>query len=583
LAIKMKEVDAVIVGVGWSGGILAAELTKAGMNVVGLERGMARDTETWLDRDELKYAVRHSMMQNVAQETWTLRHNLQENALPWRQLGAFLPGTGLGGSGVHWNGQCWRYHPWDFTEYSSVVERYGKKMIPEGMTIQDWGITYEEMEPYYNTFEYMAGISGKAGNLNGKIIAGGNPFEGPRSHEYPTPPMARSRTIALMEDISNKFGYHPFRGPSANLSTPYTNPDGVGRGPCVYCGFCERFGCEVGAKASAVVTVIPVALKTGKFDLRTNSYVFRINHDGQKATGVSYYDPTGREVEQPAGIVIVTSYVFNNNRLLLLSNMGRPYDPATGEGVVGKNYAYNSGGAGGTAYFDDRDFDPFMGAGALSEVIDDFNADNFNHEGLGFIGGASVSAGNSGARPIQTLPVPPNTPAWGAQWKAAIRQYHNSTFSIGAQGTVAGYRDVFLDLDPNYTDQWGLPIIRMTFNWQENERKMIAYLGEKIAPMVKAAGAKIYTGGPGVVPEYFDPAVYQSTHNTGGTIMGADPATSVVNNYLQMWDFDNVWVVGASNFPQQAGFNPTGTVGALAYRAADGIINHYSKNPGPLV
>jgi gluconate 2-dehydrogenase alpha chain len=579
----MPEVDAVIVGVGWVGGILAAELTKAGMTVVGLERGSSRDTEDsyWLNRDELRNAIRHELMQNPVQETWTLRHNVSEPALPWRQLGSFLPGTGVGGSGIHWGGQSWRYHPWDFTTYSSTVERYGKKMIPEGSTIQDWGITYAELEPYYDQFEYMAGISGQAGNLNGKIIPGGNPFEGPRSRPYPTPPLKNARTLQLFKETTTTLGYHPFPGPAANLSVAYTNPDGIGRGPCVYCGFCAKFGCEVGAKASANVTVLPVALRSGKFDLRTNSYVFKINHDGTKATSVSYYDSTGREFEQPAGIVIVASFVFNNARLLLLSNMGRPYDYTTGEGVVGKNYAYQVG-AGSAAYFDDRNFELFMGAGAQAECIDEYNADNFNHEGLNFIGGSSISASGGAATPISGLPVPPGTPAWGAEWKEAIRKYKNAVFSAGLQGGVLSYKDVFLDLDPNYTDQWGLPLIRMTFDWQQNERNMTAYVGAKAGEIVKATGAKVYTVGT-TLAEHYDPVPYQSTHTTGGTIMGADEATSVVNNYLQMWDFHNVFVISAGNFPQQAGFNPTGTVGALAYRAADGIINHYSKSPGSLV
>ena len=116
-----------------------------------------------------------------SKETWTLRHNLRETALPIRQLGSFLPGTGLGGAGVHWNGQTWRFHPRDFTIRTSTIERYGAAMIPAGMTIQDWGITYDELEPYYQTFEEMAGIAGKAGNLNGKLVPGGNIFEGPRT------------------------------------------------------------------------------------------------------------------------------------------------------------------------------------------------------------------------------------------------------------------------------------------------------------------------------------------------------------------------------------------------------------------
>ena len=144
-----KKTDVVIVGVGWVGGIIAAELTKAGLSVVGLERGHDRSVGDWADdHDELRYAVRYELFQNTANETWTFRHNMQENALPIRQLGAFLPGTGIGGAGVHWNGQTWRYHPSDLTKYSTIVGRYGQSAIPPGMTIQDWGITYDELEPY---------------------------------------------------------------------------------------------------------------------------------------------------------------------------------------------------------------------------------------------------------------------------------------------------------------------------------------------------------------------------------------------------------------------------------------------------
>jgi len=577
-----KEVDAVIIGVGWSGGILAAEMAKAGMKVVGLERGRDRDTSDWLKHfDELRYAIRYEMFQNVAQETWTLRHNLKETALPFRQLGSFLPGMGVGGAGVHWNGQSWRFHPWDFTTRSSSVARYGAKAIPANSTIQDWGITYAQMEPYYDKFEYMAGISGKAGNIKGKIIAGGNTFEGPRAREYPVPPMKMARSLEVFRKAALSLGYHVFPGPSANLPQVYTNPDGVTRAQCAYCGFCERFGCETGAKASPNLTVIPVALKTGNFELRTGANVFQIKHDGKQATSVLYYDAQGQVQEQPARTVILTSYVFNNVRLLLLSKMGTPYDPVTGKGSVGKNYAYQNGGAGAGGFFDDRDFQPWMGAGALAQEIDDFNADNFDHDGLGFLGGGSIASAASGARPIQSLPAPGTTPPWGAAWKAAIKKYKNSSISAGIQGGVFSYRDYFLDLDPTYKDQWGLPLMRITFDWEPNERKFAAYVAPKLKELIQATGAK-HVSARGELPAHYDTVPYQSTHNTGGAIMGSDPSTSVVNSYLQMWDFNNVFVIGACNFPQNGGFNPTGTVGALSYRAADGIVNKYRKNPGPL-
>jgi gluconate 2-dehydrogenase alpha chain len=582
MAVK-KKVDAVVIGVGWVGGIIASELTQAGMSVVGLERGRSRSVEMWQeDHDELRYAIRNELFQNAANETWTLRHNLSEPALPIRQLGSFLPGTGLGGAGVHWNGQSWRFHPRDLTMYTSTVERYGKSAIPADMSIQDWGITYDELEPYFDKFEYMAGISGKAGNLKGQKVAGGNVFEGPRSREYPVRPQPPTEITSLFRDATQNLGYHPFPTPSANLPVSYKNPDGITRGQCTYCGYCERFGCEVGAKADPTVTVIPVALKTGKFEIRGHSHAFAIKHDGKSAQSVLYYDALGQVQEQPADVIVLAAYVFNNVRTLLLSQLGTPYDPVTGTGVVGKNYAYQTGGGGATGWFNEKKFKRYMGAGALAYGIDDYNADNFDHSGLGFIGGGSITVGQSGARPIQSLSTPPGTPAFGREWKVAAAKYYKSVVSVGFQGESPAYKQHYLDLDPNYRDSFGNPLVRMTFDWQPNERKMIAFAGNKTLEIMKAINPDIISGGPGSLPAHYDSAPYQSTHNTGGAIVGADPDTSVVNNFLQMWDAPNVFVVGACNFPQNAGFNPTGTVGALSYRAAEGILK-FHKTGGSLV
>lgn len=280
--------------------------------------------------DELRYALRYELMQDLSKETITFRSNTRIRALPMRSYGSFLLGTGLGGAGVHWNGQTFRFLPYDFEIRSKTIERYGEKKIPEGMTIQDWGITYDQLEPYYDRFEKLCGISGEE-----------NPLAGKRSSPYPTPPMKQTPAMKMFAEAAKKLKLHPYMMPSANLSQQYTNPDGVSRAACQYCGYCERFGCEYGAKADPVVTVIPVAKKTGKFEIRTHSHVRRILHTGNKATGVLYTDvTTGEEFEQPADIVVLTSYVFNNARLLLLSKLGRPYDPATGRGVIGKNYAY---------------------------------------------------------------------------------------------------------------------------------------------------------------------------------------------------------------------------------------------------
>jgi gluconate 2-dehydrogenase alpha chain len=430
----------------------------------------------------------------------------------------------------------------------------------------------------------MAGISGVAGVLGGRKTGEGNPFEGSRSRGYPTPPMEIPLSGTKFRAAADSMGYHPFPGPSANLSVPYVNPAGQPRSHCLYCGFCERFGCEVGAKASPNVTVIPTALATGRFEIRTGSWVRRIVHDNGHAKGVTYIDSAGRENFQPADIVIVSAFMFNNVRLLLLSQLGTPYDPQSETGAVGRNFAYQLG-VGSGAFFDEDDEDAlnlFMGAGAAAMCMDDYNADNFDHSGLGFIGGGGISVSQTGNRPILSQAVPSSvTKAWGADWKKAIRTYWRRHLSVSAQCESSAYRQHFCDLDPTYRDGHGDPLLRLSFDWHTNETRTAAFMGKKTAALAQAMKPSSVTPGGEIAP-HFDTTSYQSTHVTGGTIMGDNPKETVVNDYLQMWEAPNVFVIGASNFPQNAGFNPTGTVGALAYRAADGIVNHYVKNPGPI-
>ena len=584
MAKTLPSVDAVMVGVGWTGGILAAELTRAGLSVVGLERGPAREEAVDFAfpriRDELKYGIRFGLAQDVSRDTLTFRNSADQTALPMRQLGSFLLGSGTGGAGAHWNGQTWRWTPYDFEIFTQTVARYGKAAIDDGMLLQDWGVTYAQLEPFFDKFERTAGIGGKAGNLQGKIEPGGNPFEGPRQSEYPNPPMKRSQLGDLFQNASQSLGYHPFPGPSANMTQAYTNPDGQSLGACMYCGFCERFGCDYNAKASPNNTVLPTALATGKFGVRHNANVVRVNLDssGKRAVSVTYIDLiTGEEVVQPAEMIFLTSFTFGNVKLLMVSNIGEIYNPVTNKGTVGRNYTYQlSAGAGGV--IDDHDLKVFAGAGAESVVIDDFNGDHFDHTGLGFLHGGSISASSTGSRPIQSNP---GGAAWGSAWKHAAAAAYNTTVGIGAQVASLPFRENHLDLDPTYRDAYGLPLVRMTFDYRGNESRRSQYLAGITTKILTAMGAKKVTGR--TVPEHYSIVPYQSTHNQGGAIMGMDLSTSVVNPFMQHHQVPNLFVVGASSFPHNSGFNPTGTVGAVTYRLADAIVNRYIKSPGSLM
>jgi gluconate 2-dehydrogenase alpha chain len=586
MAKRMPPKDVVLVGFGLTAAMLGQELTDEGLQVVAIERGGWRDTSTDFSvtyaQDELRYYWRRELFQEPARETVTFRNKRDQPALPMRELGSFLPASGVGGATVHWNGQTWRFLPSDFVARSHNVQRYGAAAVPDDMTIQDWGVTYDELEPYYDKFEYLYGISGKAGNLQGKIQPGGNPFEGHRQRDYPNPPMDMVYGPTLFDAAAKELGYHPFPAPSANMSRAYTNPLGVRLAPCTYCGFCEKFSCGNYSKSSPQTTIIPVLMRKDNFTLRTECDVVKVNMDssGKRATGVTYVDYQGEEYEQPADLVILCAFAYHNAHLMLVSGIGTPYDPQTGRGSVGKNYAYQIVSSVDAFFNDDQYFNPFVGAGALGVVIDDFNGDNFDHKGLGFIGGGYIACWVTNGRPIETHPVPGGTPRWGAKWKRAVAENYLHTLTVSTHGAVMSHRNNYLDLDPTYRDVYGRPLLRMTFDFTDNEHRMSDYLTGRAADIAKAMKArevhpKKRQGSYSIVP-------YQTTHNTGGVIMGTDPKISAVNRYLQSWDVPNLFVMGSSAFPQNPGYNPTGTVGALTYWAADAIRKKYLKNPGPL-
>jgi gluconate 2-dehydrogenase alpha chain len=586
---RLKEVDVVLVGLGWTGGILAKELTEAGLKVVALERGGMRDPAVDFSvpriRDELRFSSRSELVMNPARDTLTIRNNPSQTALPMRRVGSFLPGEGLGGSGVHWNGVTWRWTDMELKIRSMYEERYGKNYIPADMTIQDWGVSYAELEPYYEKFEYTAGVSGKAGNLRGVVQAGGSPFEAPRAREYPLPPLEPSHACDLFRKAATENGFHPFPRPVANASRAYTNPDGAKLGACQYCGFCERFGCEANAKGNPLNTVIPIAMRNPNFELRTHSWVTKVLKDstGKRVTGVTYTSVlNGEEFEQPAGMVVLCAYAINNVHIMLLSGIGQPYDPVSQKGVIGKNYCYQTG-AGAMLFFDGQYFNPFMSTGGLSVGMDDFNTNwDFDRAPHGYIGGASISGGMTHGRPLNFRPVPAGTPQWGTPWKGQMAKWYNSAMVVSTSGSVMANRYNCYDLDPTYRNAFGQPLMRMTFDYKENEHKCSRHMAQVINDIAKSMN-----------PTSFNPATartdpwsvvpYQSTHNTGGTIMGTNPGNSAVNKYLQSWDCHNLFVMGANVFPHNSSYNPTGPVGALTYWAADAIKNQYLKKQGPLV
>src|SRR5690242_875246 len=326
-----EKADVVIVGLGAVGGILAAELGKAGMKVIGLERGPRLTTQDFSSLDELRYFQRQELRPNSKRQPVTWRPDTRSEAKP---LPILNYGNQAGGGTVHYGALSWRFHEDDFRVRSYTIERYGSSAIPADSSVVDWPLSYADLEPFYDRAEYEIGVSGKAGNLQGTKIDGGNVFEAPRRREYPLPALLADQSGVLFEAGTRQLGYHPFSSPRAILSEPYHDRPG-----CTYCGFCQSFGCHVGAKSSILVTKLPEADATGNFKLVTGTMCYRVNSDNSgRATGVSYYGADGSDNTVEAELVILTPFIYDNTRLLLLSKTDKfPNGLANSSGQVGKH------------------------------------------------------------------------------------------------------------------------------------------------------------------------------------------------------------------------------------------------------
>ncbi len=583
----LAPVDVVIVGSGWSGMIMGKEIaSRTPLSVLVLEKGGGfRGLAAYgREMDEVDTFIRKRQAESPANGLVTTRASSRARANPIRQYGDFpWVGCGMGGSSDHWGATSPRFMPEAFEIATHLKRLHGASKLPPNNLIQDYGITWTDIEPYYTQAEEMMGTSGKAGNLNGKKIEGGNIFEGPRSREYPNPPHPMLYAPQLFAKAAKELGYHPFPMPSSTLSQSYTNPDGISRIGCQYCGHCSLFGCMVGAKASPNFTLLPIALTKKGFSVRTHCNVRRVVHKGAKAVGVIYVDDSGTEYMQPADAVVLAAWTFNNARLLMLSGIGEQYDPMTGKGTLGKNATYAV--HVGLEFFLDRPQNIFMGSGGMATAIGDFGGD-LGDEGAaeGALRGGLIFCYTQGDPPvISAFGVIPDGEVkqnWGGEWKNAAVKWSDRYGTFLSTENHFPYRQNYLDLDPNYKDKWGDPLLRVTMDWTDAERKQAAFISRKQVEIAKIMGAIAINPRP-VPSATSGPPLMVNNHSHGGAIMGASPASSVVNPYLQHWNIHNLWVVGGSALPQGEE-HLTLTVAALAYRAADAFINVYLKQPGAL-
>ncbi len=543
----MKRVNAVVVGAGAAGGIVARELATAGLSVVLLERGK------W-------YTANDCRKDDLRNQRTTVLGNAfgpedEGNPRVWvdsrGEANVVLPSEGayqnnaacVGGGTLSYGAMAWRFMPQDFRMRST----YG---APQGSSLEDWPIGYDDLEPFYDKAEYEIGVSGDES---------GNPFHGPRRRGLPMPPLPPNREFGILEPAAKRLGLHPFPIPMLRNSVPYN-----GRGECMRCRWCVGFACEVDAKNGSQNTVIPSALATGNCELRTQCMVREILTDERgRARGVSYFDEKGRLQEQLSDIVVVSACAIESARLLLNSKsrlfpdgLGNRYDQV-GRNLQGHHYT------GAMGFFDFETYDD-VGPGASIAISD------YNHGTPGLCGGGLLA--NEFIRlPIHTLDrLPPGTPRWGAGHKRAMREFHRRTMIVMGPTQQIPTADGRVTLDPAVEDQWGLPVARLSGNSHPHTFEIGEVQARRAEAWLKEAGAvetSLMAGRPEIVSS--------GQHQAGTCRMGDDPHGSVVNRNCQVHDVDNVFVIDGSVHVTNGGFNPVLTIMAIAYFASDALVRNW--------
>jgi choline dehydrogenase-like flavoprotein len=539
-----EQVDFAIVGSGAAGGVLARELSQAGFDVVVLEQG-PRLAPADFRHDELDVWFNNGLTNNPTRNPQTFRKDPDAKAVRTVDYPCLTYARMVGGSSVHFTANYWRFHEIDFHERSVLGPI-------SGTGFEDWPISYAELEPYYTRVEWEVGVSG---------LAGASPFDPPRSKPYPMPPLPVKSSGVLLERGARKLGLHPFPAPMAIASRPYR-----GRPACVNCGFCLGYGCEVMAKSSSLFTMIPEAEATGRCEIRAESYVFRVNVDKRgRATGLTYYDRKKQERFQKARAVILAANGAETARLLMNSSDSRfPEGLANSSGLVGKYLMFNCGGDVGAVF--DHELNEHKSVQVTRLVHDFYDSDPKR----GFYGGGGIDGRIGPAPAVWALSCNPPDASWGAAYKASLQDFPRSMLAE-CHTTSLPVESNSVTIDPELKDEWGVPAMRATYRDHPDDLATARWLQRRAIEILEAAGAR---------KTWMLPTVDNSIgfHLLGTCRMGNDRKRSVVDRYHRTHDVPNLFLCDGSSFVTSGRGQPTMTIQALAFRAAEHIARFARSN-----
>lgn len=540
-----EEVDFVIIGSGAAGGVMAKELATAGHSVVLLEQGPHLQAADF-NHDEWGNDHNQDHMWGAPQgHPQTFRKSEQDQAEERSSVCGYA--HNVGGSSMHFSGNFWRFRPIDFMEASV-------RGTISGTNFADWPISYEDLEPYYTKVDWEVGVSGLQG-----------PWDPPRSREYPCPPMPIKGPDVLLERAAKSMGLTPYPAPVAILSQPHN-----GRPGCIHCGFCNGFGCEVNAKSSSLVSMIPLALESGNCELRTYSTVFRIETDDSgRATEVLYFDREGNQQGQRTRAVVLCANGAETPRLLLMSESDLfPDGLANSSGMVGKNLMFN--GYSTVVGMFDEEVNGYKSVPASRVVHDFYELD----PELGFYGGGGIDARHpSRGTPLNfALSVDQmlGGPSWGSEFKNNLAYQFSHIAAFDGHTTSLPLESNNITLDPFVRDRWERPAIRCTYMDHPDDIATMEWFYNKSVELMEAVGGSNISG------FYAENGQEGNVHLLGTCRMGSDPATSVVDANHRSHDVSNLFICDGSSLVTSGRGQPTMTIMALAFRAAD-LINQAAQ------
>ncbi len=544
---KNKHVNAIVIGAGAGGGIVAKELAVNGLSVVLFERG------GWATYDD------HDDDELISQRTTVLGNAFGPDDKRYRRVVVYgngkpqivLPSDGgysnnaacVGSGTVSYGAMAWRFMEQDF----KLKSIYGHV---EGSTLEDWPISYSDLEPCYEKAEWEIGVSGDHN---------ANPFMAMRKTPYPMPAFTYNREGQLLHDASKRLGLHPFSIPMLRNSIRYNS-----RPACYRMRSCVGFACPVNAKCGTHNTVIPTALKSGNCELRTNCQVVEILLDEKgRATGVKYFDENNKGQIQTADVVVVSAAAIETARLLLNSKSKLfPNGAGNNSDWVGRNlqgHAYT----GAFGLMKDEVYDD-VGPGACMAVSD------FNHGNPGIIGGGALCNEFTAMPYLFSKMRPPGAKQWGVEHKEYQRSMFKRVIRLHGPFQEIPNFNSRVTIDPEVKDDWGIPTVRLSGERHEYDRTGCQFMSDRAEEILKEAGAYFTwqsVGGRGLSGHQ---------HQAGTARMGNDPKTSVTNKFGQIHEIDNLFVADGSLNVSNGGFNPALTIMALGYWVGDYIVKNWN-------